>query len=399
MKVIGSMQDKIVYIKQHSVFSTDGNNGRIWREEKHIRWLDEQKYLVSWWYSSFDHYNKIQRNGSTSIDGVELKKFWVPAYKKNVSFLRLIGNILFSMQVFLNLIKLKKEFNTVICAYPTPESSLAATLACLILKKNIIIDVRDKWPDALIRQNQVTIKYLFFKIYVNIINRFIYRYCKTYIGMSDGVLEKVKFGDSEKDKYQIVTIPNTHDSNILKIKKDVSTKKKVRLTFFGTLNSQFTLQPICNASKYLSLKYPELIITIIGSGERLDEYQRQFFDQKNIKFLGHLNHSELLEIASESFSFFCFYENPLIYENHFTNKFVEYLTLGKPFIHNLRASFTINNHEYTVGTSLNEVSLSEFVDVYFGNESTLENSKLLLNFDETKNKKMFLSVIKNCHIL
>lgn len=392
------MHNKIIYIKQHSVFSSDGENGRIWREEKHVSWLNEQQFLVSWWHSSFDHYNKIQRRGSISINNVELKKFWVPKYKKNVSVLRLLGNILFSIQIFVNLIRLKNSYHTVICAYPTPESSFAATLACVILKKRLITDVRDKWPEALVSEQRISFKRFFFSLYVNLLNKVIFSHCKIFIGMSDGVLEKVKVAAKNEDKYKVITIPNTHEEKILKSKYQQSQIKKTRLTFFGTLNSQFTFDPLDNVCRHLEFKYPEILITIIGSGERLEYYKQRFSKQKNIEFTGRLNHDDLLKIADESFGFFCFYKDPVIYENHFTNKFVEYLTFGKPFIHNLSADFTLNDIQYSVGTSLNDLSFVDFIEVHYDKFNKIRNDGLLRNFYEKKNKELFISVIKNCHL-
>ena len=388
------MKKKIIYIKQHSVFSTDGNNGRVWREEKHVNWLLEEGYHVSWWYSSFDHYHKVQRSKVPHLIEVEYKKFWVPIYKKNVSLMRVIGNIIFSLKVFINLFIKQRSIEKIICAYPTPESSLAVAIIAKIFKKDLIIDIRDNWPESLNIYKKFSFNIYIFKKYVDLINKITFNLCNKYIGMSDGILRKVKNHRSGDSNNEIFTIPNSIDIKLLKSRKTNNSINEFRLTFFGTLNSQFTFKPLHDVCNKINAKYPKIKLTIIGSGEQFKRLSDEFAIYNCIEFLGQMNQRDLLKVADQSFGFFCFYSHPQNYENHFTNKLVEYISLDKPFIHNLKTEFTLNRLLLNIGHSLRDISLYNFIEKSFTKKLKNQSNNLFKYFDEQKNKKLFLELLK-----
>ena len=391
--------NKIYYIKQHSVFSTDGNLGRPWREEKHVQWLSESGYQVHWLSSSFDHYGKVKREVVPEINGVEIQLFDVLKYKKNVSLSRLLGNWMFAFKLFFTLLLNIKNIDKIICAYPTPESSLISVLIAKLTRVTLIIDMRDNWPEALVLDSKTDLVSYLFIIYCRAINSIIFALHDQYIGMSDGVLKKVKARRKNRSDGLSLALPNTIsiDSPVQKIPVFLD-PEKVFISFFGTLNSQFTFDILNESLSEIGDKFPNVIFLVIGSGERFEEYKRSFQNQPNIRFLGRRKYGEVLDIANQSSAFFCFYHNPEIFYSHFTNKLIEYLQFGKPFIHNLKSEFFLNNIPYLVGCSTLDISLVDFVEklvdgVGYNNFDFAKNYDLS-EFYESVVKEKFIKVIK-----
>ncbi len=390
--------NKIFYVKQHSVFSTDGNTGRLWREEKHMHWLAKAGYKVLWISSNFDHYSKVKRHVIPEIEGVEIRQFVVPSYKKNVSLSRLIGNWFFAIRLFIFLMLNRKMIGKLICAYPTPESSLICVLVSKITGIPLIIDMRDNWPEALVYGSNLSIVARLFKSYCNMLNKIIFVLHNQFIGMSDGVLKKIKPNIRNKPKSLCLALPNTITTDSLISEIPVSlAPDKIYISFFGTLNSQFKFDIFDNNLSEIETRFPNVTFLVVGNGERYKEYKQSFSEKKNIQFLGRIKYGEVLSIASQSRAFFCFYHNPETFKSHFTNKIIEYMQFGKPFIHNLDCDFYLNDIKYRVGCSMLDISLIDFIEKLIegnGRDDFIDkNTSALKEFNESTVKMKFLKVI------
>jgi len=390
---------RIFYVKQHSVFSTDGQSGRLWREEKHAHWLSEAGHKVLWLTSDFDHYGKVRRQITPDIEGVEVRQFSVPQYKKNVSITRLLGNWLFAIQLLFLLLLRRKRIDKIVCAYPTPESCLICVLVSKLTCLPLIIDMRDNWPEALASGSRLSLVAKLFIAYSNSLNFIIFSLHGYYIGMSDGVLKKIKLLRKNKLTELCLALPNTIsiDSQVKEIPVSLE-NGKVYISFFGTLNSQFTFDMLSDSLNEIKQKYPHVIFLIVGDGERYDEYKKAFCGFPNVQFLGRKKYGEVLYIAHKSSAFFSFYNNPDIYASHFTNKLIEYLQFGKPFIHNLKRDFFLNNVRYEVGYSVLDISLVQFVKqlvTAIGSGKTDNSNNCdLSEFSELHVKAKFLEVFE-----
>ena len=388
---------KIYYIKQHSVFSTDGLIGRLWREEMHVSWLANAGHSVLWLSSDFDHYGKIKRNATPSIEGVEVRQFSVPVYKKNVSISRLLGNWIFAFKLFFFLIFNFKKIDKIICAYPTPESSLVCVLVAKVTRLKLILDIRDNWPEALVSCPKNDLVTKLYVTYVNSLNYLIFTLHDTFIGMSDGVLRKVKTYRHSKTKELCLALPNTisGDRQVTKIPVELD-GSKVYISFFGTLNSQFAFDIFSEILSEIEERFPQVVFLVIGNGELYENFKYNFAHQDNLCFLGRKKYGEVLAIAEKSSAFFCFYQNPLNYDSHFTNKLIEYIQFGKPFIHNLKNDFYLNGVRYEVGCSTQDIPLVEFVAKLVQGE--LQDPKIekadLSEFSESVVKAKFLEIME-----
>jgi len=368
----------------------------MWREEKHVHWLASAGHSVLWLSSDFDHYRKIKRCITPSIEDVEVRQFSVPEYKKNVSIARLLGNWVFAFKLFFFLLMNFKKIDKIICAYPTPESSLVCVMVAKLMRLSLDIDMRDNWPEALVSDSKQGVVAKIFVTYVDVLNYVIFNLHDQYIGMSDGVLRKVIVWRKGKKTKRCLALPNTisEDGQVSKIPVELE-GGKVYISFFGTLNSQFTFDIFFKCLPEITTKFPEVVFLIIGNGEFFKKFKQSFKSHKNLIFMGRKKYGEVLDIADQSKAFFCFYRNPVNYDSHFTNKLIEYLQFEKPFIHNLKSQFFLNDVRYTVGCSTKDVSFVSFVeDIVINKGRAYKNDIDLTEFSEPVVKAKFLGIIE-----
>ena len=387
----------IVYIKQHSVFSSDGNSGRMWREEKHVKWLEENGYNIEWISSDFDHYGKTKRKPIPDTKRVSIRFLSTLGYSKNVSLKRLVGNWQFSIKLLMHLFYNKKRIDKIICAYPTPESSLICVLFSRLTGTPLIIDMRDNWPEAIVSSVKGPVARCFI-FYCRILNHFVFNWHHRFIGMSDGVLRKVIKFSGARDGLALA-IPNAVDLDVSeKLEHYQLDSQRKYISFFGTLNSQFNFDALHCALDEIRQKFPEVVFLIVGDGENYEGVSREFSAVPNVLVLGRLQYSQVLSIAKQSIGFFCFYTNVRAFECHFTNKLVEYLYFGKPFLHNLQSNFSLNGQRIVVGRSLREITLVDFVSVCLienekSKEAGLFGGDLPIEFSEVSTKSKFLELL------
>ena len=347
----------IVYIRQQSCFSSDSSNGREWREEIQIKTLAKENN-VTWVSSDFDHYAKSKRSQpKLNIKNVEILLLKSFAYKKNISFSRVLSNLLFSINLVFFLVKNLNKFDLVICAYPTPESAFISSLFSKLFSKKCIIDVRDKWPDAFIEKEKSLLAPIF-KIYCDFLNFFIFNFSSSQICMSDSMMN---FAERYSKKTKKITVLN----NISFIHNPMNDNKapSLKLVFYGSINNQFSFDELVNLSNEAEIKYPNLKIYIIGDGEMLGEVKNKFKESKNIIFKAKMSFRDLKDFCKDANGYFVFYRNLEVFQNHFTNKIIEFCFSGLPVLHNLDQRFSVNGKDISFGYSLNEISCSAFLKI------------------------------------
>ena len=243
-----------------------GNRNTLIAEE-----LVAKGHLVEFFTTNFDHSKKQKIPTSLElVDGIKVTTINVPGYKKNISFLRLATHIYFAfrLQIFL----VTKKFDSIYMSSIPPEM-----LAIKQLKDcNLIIDVRDIWPDALIRYNKnrgnLLIKLGFF---------YLKFYYKNYL----------------KNAKKIIVVADSYKAWV----EQYTSKKAQKIPLgFRTLNTvphsaNFSyyfyaggLTPQFDLTEFRNLIGDDLIV-IAGSGPLFDHYKGIF---PNIKMLGVIDKRE-----------------------------------------------------------------------------------------------------------
>lgn len=142
------------------------------------------------------------------------------------------------------------------------------------------------------------------------------------------------------DENIIKVLPN--GVNTEEFRREIKkTNKKLNLIYVGTVDLHHSLDDIL-----LLCNEPEVDITIIGSGGEIHKYAEgaRNLGADNIRFLGHLSHSQVVDLIKKSDIGVAAYnlDFPQFKEYGFLFcplKILEYLASGKPVFVNVRNSF------------------------------------------------------------
>lgn len=212
-------------------------------------------YKVEFLMTNFSHREKKFNSKSDCFKflnsqklNINFKFFKSFGYKSNISFSRLFFNLLFSIQIFFYLLTKKKS--TVLINSIPPELLFFVSLSSFFRGHKIILDVRDIWPDSLIRIGGI--KYRFFKFYcdfysfitpVRYITR-VYYVSKLYLPWID--IRKLTFDP--------IFLPLGYDmqrwiNSEFIPSQSIKRKDYVDILYIGYLNNQIDLDVLFNNVK------------------------------------------------------------------------------------------------------------------------------------------------------
>ena len=327
----------------------------------------DKKNDVTWFTSSFDHFQKKQLVDKDTVidvkDNYHLKLIYAKGYKKNISIARIINHKRIG-------IKLKKMFKNeekpdiIFTAFPTVEFALEAVKYG---KKNnvpVVVDVRDLWPDIFKHNLNGIIKYLAMQYvwFLNIKVKKILSNCYAITSVTDLALnwslDKGKRKRTKIDRFFYLGYKVKDDKTKTvdnKIKKIID-KKKFNICFFATINNQFNYELIGKIGK--SLENDNVNIIICGDGPNKKELENNIKDIDNIQLLGWCNNDTLSYVIENSKMGLAPYKDTFDFQMSVSNKFCEYLSHGLPVL--LTCSGNMKNiidkeHIGYAGTNIEEI--------------------------------------------
>lgn len=133
---------------------TDGGGDRLLRTGLLANLLVSKGHDVLWWTSSFDHARKQQRVEKDKVidlsNSFQIYLMRSRGYGSNVSLGRTLDHWGLARK-FAHLVKNQPPPDIIVAAMPTPGLSLAAVKYGLEKNVPVILDMRDMWPDVLVR--------------------------------------------------------------------------------------------------------------------------------------------------------------------------------------------------------------------------------------------------------
>jgi glycosyltransferase involved in cell wall biosynthesis len=246
----------------------------------------------------------------------------------------------FFIVTFVKVLRYRPNF--VIISVPPGIHAFGASLACFLLKQNVIFDYRDRWEDYLIYKTSNKIKRNLYRILKSLMS---FLYSKATLVIT--VIPPFKEHLSKRGIKNVYLLPNGADTNVF---KPLPSKKQLRekhdleddsfiMIYSGHIGKYYKLDPIIKALGILStLKNIDRKVKLVLAGEGEDvEYilklSKQLNLEKNIKYLGvKYNKKELAEIiALADVGIIPFNKNPL-WKEALPAKLFEYCSSGIPVI-------------------------------------------------------------------
>jgi glycosyltransferase involved in cell wall biosynthesis len=349
--------------------------------------LTKKGHEVIIWSSDFNHFTKKHRYNKFSSIKIDknLTINLLPSlgYKNNVSVRRLFDHA----QLALNLRKHLNGSelpNIAVIGYPPIES--AWTLTNFLTKRNIpvILDVKDAWPDILVRGLPVKYRFLgkfllfpYFKMMRQTFKKAsgfsapsteFLQWCLQKTGRPQNSIDSVLPLTAPKESFSIDekerAVKYLESKNVLEV-------ILFRISFIGSLSDSFDFKPILAASDVLPIQF-----VIAGDGPNLDSLKKLFINSKNVVLTGRLNSIQSLVLQERSDLMIAPYMDLPDFEMSIPNKFYDYMRNAKPILTSL-------------GGSVENLVLSEKIGLRYLNsnsETLVDSINILLKNPEMLNE-------------
>lgn len=291
--------------------------------------------------------SRRERNNDASgwveeiIDGIHVHWLAVP-YSNNMDFkTRILAFLKFAVA---SGIKAHKVGGDVILATSTPLTiALPAVYAARRLKKSMVFEVRDLWPELPIAVG--ALKNPVLKLAAKWLERFAYKNADHVVALSPGMAKGVIKSGYSSDRVHV--IPNSCDIDLFQVpqsegQKFLNSHPKLQdgplVLYAGTLgfiNGVGYLVEIANAMLQID---PAVRFLIVGDGKEQDQIKRKAVDAgvlgKNLWMMPSVSKSEMPQLLSAStMSTSLVIDLPELWNNS-ANKFFDALAAGRPIMIN-----------------------------------------------------------------
>lgn len=347
------------------------SNQHLSRVGSLAEYLSNKGHHVVWWKSTFHHGNKaylyqkyteITPNKNWKVICLHSKI----AYKKNVSLARIIHYKLLAKEFVRYREKFEKP-DLIFCAWPTSDFAAAAIKYGERNSVPVVIDIRDMWPDVFERAFPEKIRPLTKMLLMPVKKRAacILKHAYSITGVTEAT---VKWGcryagrtPAKRDCSFFIGCKKIDNADELQLNVPEDWKKKGldrttwNICFIGSLrNSGLDLKTVILAVKELHKKYSNIRLGIAGEGDSRSELETLAGGSDAVVFLGWQNETGMNTLMSISQCGAYCIENTEDFINTFSNKAIQYLSLGVPILNSLRGYAKTLISENGVGLTYKE---------------------------------------------
>ena len=252
------------------------------------------------------------------------------SYKKNISLIRVVNNLLLAFQA-LPLLLCQKKPIMIYCYTPPIELAFISAIYSKFSKTPLTIDVRDNWPDSFEHLFpsflKPTTKILFYPWRWML--SFVLKHANKIISSS---IQQAKFAKKyAKDPLKEIKVFYIGD-DVPVINFKQKNTEAIELLFIGTLTDA---RPLFSTIKNLNnLKNENIYLSVIGDGDNLKLYEDLAKSNERIKFFGRKTGSDLISFVQSSDILIAPYENAG-YGWSMPSKISSYIGFGRPIITNI----------------------------------------------------------------
>jgi len=366
-------KNTIYIVRNTEVLPSDGDGARLWRSGLVAEHLFKNNHRIKWVISSFDHHNKVNRKKINKLSGENdiyqvIKMLKTPGYKNNISIKRFVDHSIFAIKLFYYLCRCN-DAKVIFVSHPTPESSFICTLYANLFGVKVAVDIRDLWPDVFYdndRGFKKKLKKVILLPYI-LMTKYTLKNATSIVSVNKSFLEWCYRKGRARDSKDVVSFipfvaPLILDSDISKAIKicselNIDPSKEIIISFGGTIGEMFDFKLLLKLLEEhaSNIKINRIKFIFCGGGSQLDTLRQSFIEFDNVNFIGHINSNVLYSLYSISTVVFAPYKKIQNFDGHLPNKFMEYLSSGKPIISSLHGDaasiLSENNAGFSYSTS------------------------------------------------
>lgn len=264
-----------------------------------------------------------------------------------------------SCSIFINYFRIKNK-DLIIASSPPLTILVTAYILAKLTKKKLIIEIRDVWPQAILKTTNTFLKILEF------FENKAYKYATKVVINSPGLKTEL-LKHKKIDENKIIYIPNginiqEFNNKLSKASIDTSfMENKFIITFSGLIGFAQNMDVLVNLAKQVE-KYPEILILIIGTGPKYVDLQEKTKNIHNIKLLGYIQQEDLYKVLTKSDILLISLKNDKNYTKNIPSKIYDYLASKKPIVVNIPGSCQEIIAKYNCGLYNTEFNDQMFIN-------------------------------------
>jgi len=336
--------------------------------------LVEKGHMVTLWSSDFDHFAKKHRFGDVQTikysDNLIINLIPSRGYKNHISLSRLVDHA----QLGFNLKKMLKgepKPDVAFLGYPPIE---AAWMMSKWLKNRdvpYILDVKDAWPEILLRGVNKKIRLLASFALVPYFYMMNYTF-KNAAGISAPTneflawcLKRAGRIMNTNDQVNPLTAPEMHFNETETNEaaewldsRGVFDSEIMRATFVGTLNSAFDFQPIIYAAKNKSIQF-----VIAGDGPNAEWLKENSKNLSNLIILGWISSVQIEVLLKRTTVMVAPFKDLSDFKMLTTNKFYDAMRSGLPIVSSISGSTGDMISKYDIGKEYSSTKIDSLLNV------------------------------------
>ncbi|CCQ53686.1 hypothetical protein CWATWH0402_782 [Crocosphaera watsonii WH 0402] len=307
--------------------------------------LAQRGHQITWWTSTFDHFNHRHRYETDVClevsSNYKIQYIRGYGYQRNVSISRILDNNLVGKR-FAQLIRKQTETpDIIIASIPTAELALEAVRYGRQHNIPVILDIRDLWPDVFY-DLVPSYTHPVIDLITIPMTRKLEQACAgatSIVGLTEAFLNwGIKHANRLKNKNDQVfpmgyltnsCYPSQQESaDKFWQDKGVTKSEYLLVTFVGTIGKTNDLFPVIEAAKLLNDTQAKVKFVICGAGENLSILQSKAEKLNNIIFPGWINSEQIISLLEMADIGIAPYINSKNYISNVPNKPAEYLSRG-----------------------------------------------------------------------
>lgn len=314
-------------------------------------------------------------NDAKRIENNLLKVFilnWAIPNNKDRFFIRLIKEIILGIELFFKLLILKNKTYYYFTSPPFV-TNLLGILATYFKKGNLIMDVRDLYPDVYVNQGLIYESSPLHRL-LSFFEKLIYKKANYILCATEG-LEREIINRVNKNKVFLLRNGYANYFKTSSIKQD-----KFTVVFHGSLSKYQNTDLLIEVIKKINILTQEIKFIVIGSGPKEILFEK--LKSENFTFLSRLSNEETAKVVNKCHLGISLRDNSKISIDSFPVKLYEYIGAGIPSIatpiseggqilEKLKIGFNLDNN----CKSIVDLIIKLHKDIKFYNEIIKQNSK------------------------
>jgi len=269
-------------------------------------------------------------------------------------------------QIFLSfvgtvLINMARAQDFVIASVPMGEPCIGAFLACSILNRRVVVDIRDEWEDAVINRTRRLLTRNLYRLYKRLFNS-IYRKSALVTTVTPTLVKRLR----QRGVRSVHMAPNGADTELFRpISKEERTEPRRKLglqtddfvvAYAGRVGWYYRVDTVIQALNILvkEQQLGSVKLLVMGAGEKLQDYldlSRKLDLGRNVLFLGEKSREEVAKILPCCDLGVIPFDDDPIWLSAYTTKIFEYCASGLPVMVSVASGADLEKlvKEYDIG--------------------------------------------------